>query len=82
MSGVSKSLVVWVGGREGGAWWLPAGGIRASQGTFSSFLSSEMNLKLLGKKLYNEIEALLWLTLNYKDFCTGITEEMKSCKAD
>ena len=30
--------VVWVGGREGGgAWWLPAGGIRASQDTFSSF---------------------------------------------
>ena len=29
--------VVWVGGRgRGGAWWLPAGGIRASQGTFSS----------------------------------------------
>ena len=27
--------VVPVGGREG-AWWLPAGGIRASQGTFSS----------------------------------------------
>ena len=27
--------VVWVGGREG-AWWLPAGGMRASQGTFSS----------------------------------------------
>ena len=26
-----------VGGREG-AWWLPAGGIRTSQGTFSSLL--------------------------------------------
>ena len=26
----------WVGGREGRAWWLPAGGIRASQGIFSS----------------------------------------------
>ena len=25
----------WGGGRERG-WWLPAGGIRASQGTFSS----------------------------------------------
>ena len=29
--------VVEGGGREG-ALWLPAGGIRASQGTFSSFL--------------------------------------------
>ena len=29
--------VVGVGGREGEAWWLPAGGICASQGTFSSF---------------------------------------------
>ena len=28
--------VVGVGGREDGAWWLPAGGIRASQGNFSS----------------------------------------------
>ena len=46
------------------------------------FLSSEKNLKLLGKNLYNEIVVLLWLTLNYRDFCTGITEEMKSCKAD
>ena len=46
------------------------------------FLSSEKNLKLLGKKLYDEIVVLLWLTLNYKDFCTGITEDMKSCKAD
>ena len=42
MSGVSMCRV---GGREGGwlptrvgkgAWWLPAGGIHASQGTFSS----------------------------------------------
>ena len=33
---MSKCRVVWVGGREG-AWWLPAGGMRASQGTFSSF---------------------------------------------
>ena len=38
MLGVSVCRVVWVrikGG--GGACWLPAGGIRASQGTFSSF---------------------------------------------
>ena len=35
MSGVSMCRVVWVGSREG-ALWLPAGGIRASQGTFSS----------------------------------------------
>ena len=35
MSGVSMCRVVLVGGREG-ALWLPAGGIRASQGTFSS----------------------------------------------
>ena len=35
MSGVSICRVAWVGGREG-ALWLPAGGIRASQGTFSS----------------------------------------------
>ena len=39
MSGVSKCRVVKVGGREG-ALWLPAGGIRASQGTFSSFLKN------------------------------------------
>ena len=38
MSGVSMCRVVWVEGREG-ALWLPAVGIRASQGTFSSFLS-------------------------------------------
>ena len=36
MSGVSMCRVVYVGGRDG-ALWLPAGGIRASQGTFSSF---------------------------------------------
>ena len=36
MPGVSKSRVVWVGGRE-----LPAGGIRASQGTFSSLAYKE-----------------------------------------
>ena len=36
MSGVSMCRVVYVGGSEG-ALWLPAGGIRASQGTFSSF---------------------------------------------
>ena len=35
-SGVSMCPVVWVGGV--GTWWLPSGGIRASQGTFSSFL--------------------------------------------
>ena len=29
--------VVQVGGREG-AWWLPAGGIRASQGTVSRLI--------------------------------------------
>ena len=29
--------VVVVGVREDGAWWLPAGGICASQGTFSSW---------------------------------------------
>ena len=28
--------MVGVGGREGGAWWPPALGIRASQGTLSS----------------------------------------------
>ena len=37
MSGVSMCRVVWVGGREG-ALWLPAGGIHAYQGTFSSVL--------------------------------------------
>ena len=39
MLGVSVCQVVWVRSRErggGGACWLPAGGIRASQGTFSS----------------------------------------------
>ena len=38
MSGVSMCRIVWVGGREG-ALRLPAGGIRASQGTFSSMWS-------------------------------------------
>ena len=37
MSRVSMCRVVGVGGREAGAWWLPAGGIRVSQGTFSSY---------------------------------------------
>ena len=37
--------VVWVGGREG-VLWLPAGGIRASQGTFSSFSHKEAIPKL------------------------------------
>ena len=37
MSRVSMCRVVGVGCREVGAWWLPAWGIRASQGTFSSF---------------------------------------------
>ena len=47
------------------------------------FLSSEKNLKILsGRKLYDEIVVLLWLVLNYRDLCTGITEEMKSFKAD
>ena len=43
MSGVSMCWLVGVGCREVGAWWLPAGGICASQGTFSSmiFFSSE-----------------------------------------
>ena len=47
------------------------------------FLASEKNLKILsGRKLYNEIVVLLWLVLNYRDFCSGITDEMKSFKAD
>ena len=37
MSGVSMCRVVGIVCREVGAWWLPAGGIRASQGTFSSY---------------------------------------------
>ena len=37
--------VVQVGGREG-AWWLPAGGIRASQGTFSSLVKSLLCMTL------------------------------------
>ena len=37
MSGVSMCRVVGVGCKEFGAWWLPAGGISASEGTFSSF---------------------------------------------
>ena len=36
MSGVSMCQVVWVLVGGGGTLWLPAGGIRASQGTFSS----------------------------------------------
>ena len=36
-----------------------------------------------GKKhLLPEIVVLIWLTLNYRYLCTGITEEMKNCKAD
>ena len=36
MSGMSMYRVVWVGGGEG-SWWLAAGGIRASKGTFSNY---------------------------------------------
>ena len=49
MSGVSMCRVVWVGG--GGTWWLPAGGIRASQGTFSSFFDPDIQLKKTGTNL-------------------------------
>ena len=46
MSGVSKCRVVCVGGREG-AWWLPAGGICASQGTFSSLIQFYVPFKII-----------------------------------
>ena len=35
----------------------------------------------VGKLLVDKV-VLLWLTLNYRYFCTGITEEMMKCKAD
>ena len=41
MSGVCICWVVV--GRERGDWWLPAGGIRAPQGTFSSFFQDFQN---------------------------------------
>ena len=34
------------------------------------------------KKLYDEVVVLLWLALNYRDFCSGILEEMTKSKAD
>ena len=43
MSGVSKCRVIWVGGREGGL-VATSRGIRASQGTFSSFIQSDIVL--------------------------------------
>ena len=47
------------------------------------FLSSDKKLKILaGGKLFVETVVLLWLALNYRDFCTGITEEMGTNKAD
>ena len=46
------------------------------------FLTSEKKLQFLaGGELFPEKVVLLWLALNYRDFCTGITEEMKSFKA-
>ena len=43
------SRVVFVGGREGGgAWWLPAGGICASQGTFSGWIKTLISNKTTG----------------------------------
>ena len=45
MSGMSMCRLVWVGGR--GTWWLPAGGIRASQGTFSSVTYVDLSLKFV-----------------------------------
>ena len=46
-------------------------------------LSSDPDLQMSGGgKLIVEIVVLLWLTLNYRYFCTGITEEMRKCKAD
>ena len=51
------------------------------------FLQSDTGLEMFGvkdgdKRMIVEIVVLLWLTLNYRYFCTGINEEMKKCKAD
>ena len=56
MSGVSKCRVVCVAGREG-AWWLPAGGIRASQGTFSSLKREQLKTKPDIKSMKNSSNA-------------------------
>ena len=45
MSGMSMCRLVWVGGR--GTCRLPAGGIRASQGTFSSVTYVNLSLKFV-----------------------------------
>ena len=46
------------------------------------FLKSDA-LEMFGDdKVLDHIVVLLWLTLNYRYFCTGIAEEMKDCKAD
>ena len=35
----------------------------------------------VGKPLVDKV-VLLWLTLNYRYFCTGVTEEMLNCKSE
>ena len=51
------------------------------------YLSSDTALEMFDERggkcrVLVEIVVLLWLTLNYRYFCSGITEEMKNCKAD
>ena len=68
---------------------VPAIGISASHLYVNMYdcendvlLSSEKELKISsGGKLFVETVVLLWLALNYRDFCTGITEEMIDIKA-
>ena len=50
-------------------------------------LSSDTALEMFGecgrkRKVLVEIVVLLWLTVNYRYFCTGITKEMQKFKAD
>lgn len=46
-------------------------------------ISSDYKLDMFRRKrkLIDEVVVLLWLTLNYRYLCTGITEEMKGFRA-
>ena len=65
MSGMSMCRLVWVGGR--GTWWLPAGGICASQGTFSSVTYVDLSFKFVnvikGSLSFNPTAHFIMLTL-------------------
>ena len=58
-------LVVGVRGRDGGPWWLPAGDIRASQGTFSSLFILFNVVFLESKKHFSPMKTTLKFTFEF-----------------